>query len=114
MCVGCHGAPGKDPSEIGNGLRPRPPDLAKAALQLDKGELFWIVKNGIKMAGMPAFGATHRDRTIWNIVGFVQEQLPNLTAERIKIWQTARCPISSTHILSLERSMRGGLESRRL
>jgi mono/diheme cytochrome c family protein len=114
MCVGCHGAPGKDPSEIGKGLRPRPPDLAKAALQLDKGELFWIVKNGIKMAGMPAFGATHRDRTIWNIVGFVQEQLPNLTAEQYQDLANRPMPHIEYYILSLERSMRGGLESRRL
>ena len=35
-------------------------------------ELFWIIKNGIKMTGMPAFGPTHQDEQIWNIVGFVR------------------------------------------
>jgi mono/diheme cytochrome c family protein len=41
------------------------------------------VKNGIKMTGMPAFGPTHDDQTIWNIVAFVN-QLPNMTAERYR------------------------------
>jgi mono/diheme cytochrome c family protein len=45
--------------------------------------LFWIVKNGIKMTGMPAFGPTHDDKTIWNIVAFVN-QLPNMTAEQYR------------------------------
>src|SRR5215471_7796221 len=46
MCVYCHGAPGRDASEIGKGLRPPPPNLAEAARRWDNSELFWIVKNG--------------------------------------------------------------------
>lgn len=81
MCVICHGAPGKEASEIGKGLEPRPPDLAEAAKRWEPRELFWIVKNGIKMTGMPAFGNTHDDQEIWSVVAFVQ-QLPNVTAEQ--------------------------------
>jgi mono/diheme cytochrome c family protein len=78
MCIYCHGAPGKEASDIGKGLHPEPPDLAKALQRWNDAELFWIVKNGIKMTGMPAFGPTHDDETIWNIVGFVR-RLPNLS-----------------------------------
>jgi mono/diheme cytochrome c family protein len=80
MCVTCHGAPGRMRSAAGRGMRPRPPDLAHAAQQWDDASLFWIVKNGINMTGMPAFGPTHDDATIWNIVAFLK-QLPSIDAE---------------------------------
>ena len=48
---------------------PRPPDLAKTAQDWSTGELFWIVKHGVKMTGMPAFGPTHSDERLWTIVG---------------------------------------------
>ncbi len=81
MCVGCHGAPGRMRSAAGKGLRPRAPDLAQAARNWDSRNLFWIVKNGIKMTGMPAFGPSHDDQTIWNIVGFVS-RLPDMTSQQ--------------------------------
>lgn len=79
MCVGCHGAPGRMRNAAGRGLNPRAPDLAQAARNWDNSSLFWIVKNGVRMTGMPAFGATHDDETLWNIVAFVKH-LPNITS----------------------------------
>lgn len=86
MCVACHGAPGKEKSSVGKGLRPQPPNLAEAAGRWDDGSLFWIIKNGIKMTGMPAFGPTHDDPTIWSIVAFVR-RLPHMTAAQYKEWE---------------------------
>ncbi len=83
MCVGCHGAPGRTRSAVGKGLRPQPPDLTRAARGWDNRNLFWIVKNGIKMTGMPAFGLTHDDQKIWNIVAFVS-RLPEITPEQYR------------------------------
>jgi mono/diheme cytochrome c family protein len=79
MCVVCHGAPGVERGEFGLGMNPQPPDLSESAERLDTQELFWIVKHGIRMAGMPAFGVTHSDDEIWGVVLFVQE-LSRLTA----------------------------------
>lgn len=73
MCTVCHGAPGKERSEISQGLNPAPPDLSKVSRQWNDAQLFWIIKHGIKMTGMPGFGPTHSDDTIWNIVGFVRK-----------------------------------------
>ena len=81
MCVGCHGAPGKKRNEIGKGLRPQAPDLAESARSWTSGNLFWIVKNGVKMTAMPAFGPTHDDATIWNIVAFLN-RLPSTTPDQ--------------------------------
>lgn len=86
MCVGCHGAPGVSPSEMSEGLNPEPPKLAEWKEELKQEELqeaFWVIKNGIKMTGMPAFKATHSDEEIWGIVAFLN-QLPNLSPEEYK------------------------------
>lgn len=83
MCVGCHGAPGVKPSEIGKGLYPEPPELADVIEELSPEELYWITKNGIKMTGMPAFGTTHSEEELWSIVAFLR-RLPDLTPEEYK------------------------------
>ena len=79
MCTGCHGAPGRDPEAMGQGLNPPAPDLAEEAAELSPAELFWVTKNGIKMTGMPAWGATHQDDAIWPVVAFMT-RLPELDA----------------------------------
>jgi hypothetical protein len=53
-CAVCHGAPGVPKGDIANGLYPQPPDLAVTSKRYTDAELFWIVKHGIKMTGMPA------------------------------------------------------------
>ena len=80
MCVMCHGAPGVDRSEIAEGLNPSPPELYEAK-DPDAKEVFWAVKNGIKMTGMPSFGKTHSDDKITAITAFVTQKLPQMTAE---------------------------------
>ena len=76
MCASCHLAPGSLPSDIREGLYPQPPNLTEK-IDLGAAETFWVVKHGIKMSGMPAWGKTHDDRSIWAIVAFVQK-LPAL------------------------------------
>jgi mono/diheme cytochrome c family protein len=84
MCVTCHGAPGVEPSEIGVGLNPPAPDLTLARVQArSDGQLFWLVSNGVRMSGMPAFGPTHKEEEIWKIVAFMRH-LPSLTPEEEK------------------------------
>ena len=71
MCAGCHGAPGQKPEAMGQGLNPPAPDLAESAAHMTPAELFWVTKNGIKMTGMPAWGATHDDSALWPVVAFM-------------------------------------------
>lgn len=79
LCAGCHLKPGEENSDLRAGLNPRPPVLPRMAQYVEPAEAFWIIKNGIKMTGMPAWGVTHDDQTIWSIVAFMQK-LPNMTA----------------------------------
>ncbi len=59
-------------SEFGRGLDPPAPDLGESQKDMSDAELFWIIKNGIRMTGMPAFGPTHGDEQIWQMVTFVR------------------------------------------
>lgn len=79
-CVHCHGSPGQDPSEWSRGMRPEPPHLVEAATEWTPGEIHWIVTNGIRMTGMPAFGAHHNREELVALTAFVTA-LPGLTAE---------------------------------
>ena len=76
MCAGCHLAPGVSDSEIRPGLYPQPPDLGK--VRVDPRQVFWVIKHGIKMSAMPAWGFSHDDATIWSMVAFLQK-LPGMT-----------------------------------
>ena len=78
MCAICHGGPGVAPHAIGQGLNPAAPNLIEPVHEKTAGELFWIVRNGIKMSGMPSFGATHSEEQLWAMVAFV-EQLPQIS-----------------------------------
>jgi mono/diheme cytochrome c family protein len=72
MCVGCHLSPGTEETELSRGLYPRPPswrDLGTA----DPREAFWVIKHGIKMTGMAAWGESMDDRYIWGMVAFMRQ-----------------------------------------
>ena len=81
MCRVCHGTPGSSPNEIAQGLNPSPPDLPSKSIEMrNDAELYWVIKNGIKMTGMPAFGPTHSEDELWGIVTFLR-RLPKLKPE---------------------------------
>jgi mono/diheme cytochrome c family protein len=80
-CQHCHAGPGVGRAEWASGMRPRPPYLTEAAAEWDLREVFWLVRHGVKMSGMPAFGPTHDEQAIWSIAAFVKE-LPAMTPER--------------------------------
>jgi mono/diheme cytochrome c family protein len=79
MCVNCHGAPGKEPGAVGEGLNPPAPDLAESAKKMSAAELFWVTRHGIRMTGMPAWGRSHSDDALWPVVALMT-RLPELDA----------------------------------
>jgi len=78
-CAVCHGAPGVPKGDIAEGLNPQSPDLAHASGVYTPSELFWILKHGIKMTGMPSW-SDHSDDELWAMVSFL-EKLPNMTEQ---------------------------------
>lgn len=83
MCVVCHGAPGVPRGEFGQGLKPHPPELGRVAEEWSREEIYWVLDNGIRHTGMPAFGKTHSVEELWGLVAFV-EQLEGMTAEEYR------------------------------
>jgi len=81
MCAVCHTPPGGKDSPIAQGLNPEAPALADSAKHMSSSELFWVIKNGIRMTGMPAWGPTHKDVEIWGIVAFLKK-LPGMKKEQ--------------------------------
>lgn len=82
MCTSCHLAPGMKDNEMRPGMNPAPPRLADRK-EIDSAEDFWIVKHGIRMTAMPAWGKTHSDQEIWNMVAFLR-RLPKLTPQQYR------------------------------
>lgn len=80
-CATCHGNDGGGDTLIGRGLYPKPPDLRQTETQkLSDGELFWIIENGVRFTGMPAFATPGTENDSWKLVLFIRH-LPQLTAE---------------------------------
>lgn len=65
MCAGCHGSRGAKAEEWNQGMLPQPPHLTEAAAEWRPCAIFWMLKHGIKMSAMLAFGDPHDDDTLW-------------------------------------------------
>jgi mono/diheme cytochrome c family protein len=76
MCSSCHLTPAMRQTELRTGLYPQPPDLFEHGIH-DPAEAFWKIKHGIKMSAMPAWGKSHSDAAMWDMVAFLR-QLPKL------------------------------------
>jgi hypothetical protein len=117
-------------NELRPGLYPHPRNLADHRHDAEQDPLaahtsaarqFWIIKHGIKMTGMPAWGKTHDDATIWTTVTFLQK-LPTLTAEQYReITQESEAAHAAsghprrtarTAAMRITRRMRGVLPTR--
>ncbi len=80
MCVSCHLSPGASDTELSLGLYPVPPTWSELGTT-DPREAFWVVKHGVKMSGMPAWGKSMDDKYIWGMVALMR-QFPKMTAAR--------------------------------
>jgi mono/diheme cytochrome c family protein len=99
-CAVCHGAPGVERAVMGRGLNPDPPRLATEIREWSDSELFWIVANGLKMAGMPAFQPGLDDRQVWATVAFMRA-LPQITPQEYR--QAAGAATTTIAALMQER-----------
>jgi len=80
-CATCHGNDGSGDTMLGRGLYPKPPDLRLPETQkLSDGELFWVIENGVRFTGMPAFSSPGSVDDSWKLVLFLR-QVPQLTTD---------------------------------
>ena len=81
MCTQCHLAPGIKDSEVRVGMYPQPPNLSQ--VRIKPKTAFWVIKHGIKMSAMPAWGSSHDDLTLWSMVAFLRK-LPDMSPQQYK------------------------------
>ncbi len=72
-CASCHGKDGRNPTNLGKSMYPRVPDLGAPEIQrLSNQELFWVIKNGIRLSGMPGFANVLSDTELWQVTYYVR------------------------------------------
>ena len=77
-CATCHGNDGRTPTDMGRGLYPRAPDLGNDEVQhWSDPEMFWIIRNGIRLTGMPAFGKQLSEQETWSLVRYLRTLRPS-------------------------------------
>jgi hypothetical protein len=85
-CTNCHGGPGVNWAKYSEGMHPDPPDLKEVVTERTPEQLFWVIKNGINMTGMPSFAlAGAKDDELWKIVAFLKK-LPTVSEADFKVW----------------------------
>jgi mono/diheme cytochrome c family protein len=103
-CADCHANDGSGKTEMGQNLYPKPPDMRRAVTQqLSDGEIFSIIRNGVRLTGMPAW--QHEDEDTWKLVHFIRH-LPNLTPQELE--EMKRSNRVSPHDLEEKEFLEGG------
>jgi mono/diheme cytochrome c family protein len=98
MCAICHTPPGQEPTEQSVGLNPAPPRLTELTRRRTPAQAYWVMKNGVRMTAMPAFGPTHTDAELWQLVAFVQRARDLDAAGYVAMLSRAeRLPASHDH-----------------
>jgi cytochrome c553 len=84
-CASCHGNDGRGQTEMGRALYPKAPDMQLANTQnLSDGEIYWIIENGVRLTGMPAWGdGSDNDVDTWKLVHFIRH-LSHMTGDQLK------------------------------
>ena len=83
-CATCHALDGSGNTALGRNLYPPAPDMRAAYVQtLADGELYYIITNGVRFTGMPAWGGEHTPEQTWQLVAFIR-RLPTLSPEELK------------------------------
>jgi len=88
-CGVCHGIDGRGDTVIGKNLYPKVPDMSQPGTQqLSDGEIYYIISNGIRLTGMPAWGSEDKPEAIWDLVSLIR-RLPKLSSEETQRLQKA-------------------------
>lgn len=91
-CAICHGTDGSGQSQVGRNLYPKPPDLRSARTQnLTDGQIHYIIRNGVRLTGMPAWGNPHeeQDDASWKLVLYIRDLRQPTRSEIVKEEKTA-------------------------
>jgi len=114
-CASCHANDGSGDTEMGRGLYPRAPDMRLGPTQsLEDHELFYVIENGIRLTGMPAWGTGTKagEEESWRLVRFIRH-LPHITPEEIEQMEglNPKSPEQIRQQIEEEKFLEGGAEA---
>jgi predicted CXXCH cytochrome family protein len=104
-CATCHGNDGSGQTQVGRNLYPKPPDLRSPQTQnLTDGQIRYIIKNGVRLTGMPAWSHPHeeQDNDSWKLVLFIRD-LRQLSAGEKSAQQATAASAHYTGSLACEK-----------
>lgn len=94
-CTQCHGAPGVAPEDFALGLMPVPPNLVQSGRERPPEQIYWFIRNGLKMSGMPAWRGRMSLPDMWRITAFV-EAMPTLSpVEYARLLEASGGPVDA-------------------
>lgn len=112
-CMQCHGAPGIAPEPFALGLNPPPPPLVSSARERPAAEVFWIIREGIKMTGMPAWRYRLSDAQMWDVVAFMRA-MPALSPDEYRQWDESNPLLAPASVPAPVRARAANTETGRL
>jgi cytochrome c553 len=98
-CTICHPRPGSQLDAIAKNMLPRPVPLSHSAAERPAAELFWIIMNGLKYTGMPAWPGEHRDDEVWAVTAFVKQMASQPPTDYERLAGLTRLPARETRPL---------------
>lgn len=104
-CAQCHGAPGVPPAEFALGMMPVPSNLVAAARDRPPREIYWFIRFGLKMSGMPAWEMRMSEADMWRLTALV-EALPTLSPADYKAL-AAEVPTRTDALVSVQSEATG-------
>lgn len=97
-CQQCHGAPGIAPAAFATGMAPVPPNLMRVAREWKPEQIFWTIKHGIKMSGMPGWEFRMTEDEMWDTTAFVKRMAALSPAEYADLAEAAGAPVAEAMI----------------
>jgi len=71
-CAQCHGPEARGDTNVGRNMNPPAMDLTSAHVQhWSDAELFWIIQNGVRLTGMPAWKSSISDNDTWKLTRYI-------------------------------------------
>jgi mono/diheme cytochrome c family protein len=96
-CTLCHGSPQAHGMNLGQVLSPRAPQLLKRPMHDPDNEIYYVIKNGVRWTGMPAWGKHMSDEEIWDMVTLLKN-VDKVSPAVVQEWQKFAEPNNGEHI----------------
>jgi len=94
-CANCHGDVNHPRAALADALYPRAPQFVEDAPDMPDYQNFYIIRHGIRLSGMPAWGQSLNDLQMWEVTTFLSH-MSRLPAGVSEQWKAEAGAVAST------------------